>query len=277
MRSTSAVALACVLSSSATFAQAKEQDKPAKKEAAPAIEPRAVEVLKRMSTYLASLPKLSFHVDTSRELVTDDGMKVQFHASANIFLSRPDKLRADWLRGTSEASVFYDGKAFAVQRKGAEYYATAPAPPTVDQAIDVLRDKLQVDAPAADFLFSDPFAVLTKEVQAGAYLNTDNIDGTQCDHLIFRGTEVDWQVWIETGAKPVPRKLVITSKKLKGQPQLEASLSKWDVAPELAADLFKFTPPAGATQIDFMAAEEAAKGKTKTKTQAKTKGERKEQ
>jgi len=32
--------------------------------------------------------------------------------------------------------------------------------------------------------------------------------GVECEHLAFRGHVTDWQLWIETGAKPVPRKYV---------------------------------------------------------------------
>jgi hypothetical protein len=36
--------------------------------------------------------------------------------------------------------------------------------------------------------------------------------GVECDHLAFRNADTDWQIWIESGAKPIPRKYVITSK-----------------------------------------------------------------
>jgi hypothetical protein len=274
MRATATLAILAALSPAAA-AQTKPGAQPRKKPAGPTIDARAQDLLKQMSSYLAGMPKLSVHVETSRELVTEDGVKVQFHTSSDVFLQRPDKLRADFKRDSSEASLFYDGKSFSVQRKGAEYYATAPAPPTVDQAIDALREKLDVEAPTADLLFSDPYAVLTKNVQAGAYLGPDNIEGTGCHHLVFRSSEVDWQLWIEDGPKPVPRKLVITSKRIKGEPQLEATLSKWDMAPQLAADLFEFKPPPGATQIGFIPPPKP--GKAKNQTQAKTKTNKKKE
>jgi hypothetical protein len=56
---------------------------------------------------------------------------------------------------------------------------------------------------------------------------------------------VDWQIWVQDGDKPVPCKLVITSKKMKGEPQFEARFSKWDGAPNLTADTFVFKPPEG--------------------------------
>ena len=240
------LALSCIVY--AHTAEAKN-DAPAIK-----IEPRADELLRRMSSHVSGLPRLSFHIDASRELVTEDGLKIQFHTSGDVWLRRPDKLRADWMREAIESSLFYDGRVITVHRKGAAYFAQAPAPPSLDETIDATRESLGGDAPAADLLFSDPYAILTEDVQAGAYLGLDRVDGTPCHHLIFRSTDVDWQLWIEDGAQPLPRKLVITSKKMKGGPQYEARLSRWDPAPELAGDLFQFTPPEGAVEVSFMGA-----------------------
>jgi len=218
------------------------------------IEPRADELLRRMSSHLGGLPRVSFHIDTSRELVTADGLKIQFHTAGDVWLRRPDKLRVDWRRDATEASLFYDGRVITVHRKGASYFAQAPAPATLDETIDATRESLGGDAPAADLLFSGPYAILTQDVQAGAYLGLERVDDTLCHHLIFRSTDVDWQIWIEEGSRPLPRKLVITSKKMKGGPQYEARLSRWDPAPELADDLFRFTPPEGAVEVSFMGA-----------------------
>jgi len=53
------------------------------------------------------------------------------------------------------------------------------------------------------------------------------VDGVECEHLAFRGVDTDWQIWIETGARPVPRKYVITSKTLAGAPQYTLRIKDW--------------------------------------------------
>src|SRR5262245_24483615 len=106
MRTICALALVCTLFANA-HAQSNEKPKaeakPKGKESPVKIEPRAQEVLKQMSDYVAGLPKLSVHVDASRELVTDDGLKVQFHTATDIALQRPDKLSATIKLGDAEA------------------------------------------------------------------------------------------------------------------------------------------------------------------------------
>ena len=55
---------------------------------------------------------------------------------------------------------------------------------------------------------------------------------------------------METGDKPLPRKLVITSKKQPTQPQYSAELT-WDPKPKIDDSSFAFTPPPDATKIPF--------------------------
>ena len=74
---------------------------------------------------------------------------------------------------------------------------------------------------------------------------------TPCHHLLFRGEELDFQVWIERGSRPLPRKLVITSKWLTGAPQYQSAITEWNVNPDLDDARFSFVVPDDASQIDF--------------------------
>jgi hypothetical protein len=78
------------------------------------------------------------------------------------------------------------------------------------------------------------------------------VHGVKCHHLAFRGEEADWQIWIEAGDTPLPRKFVITSKWITAAPQFTTVMTKWDAASQLADDLFKFVPPKEAEKIDFL-------------------------
>jgi len=66
----------------------------------------------------------------------------------------------------------------------------------------------------------------------------------------FRNTDTDWQLWVEVGARPIPRKMVITSKTVNSAPQYTVRVESWTTDFEPAADAFAFTPPAGATRLD---------------------------
>ena len=67
-----------------------------------------------------------------------------------------------------------------------------------------------------------------------------------------------WQLWIERGKTPLPRKMVITTTQEASQPQYVALL-KWDLAPKLDDAVFKFVPPKDAKRIAFAPAPQGQK------------------
>ncbi len=72
------------------------------------------------------------------------------------------------------------------------------------------------------------------------------IEGVECEHLAFRNPDVDWQLWVEVGDRPVPRQYVITSKTLTGAPEYTLRIRNWNTGQAIAAKDFEFVPPAGA-------------------------------
>jgi hypothetical protein len=61
---------------------------------------------------------------------------------------------------------------------------------------------------------------------------------------------VDWQVWVERGARPLPLKVVITTTDDPAQPQYAATL-KWDLKASPAASAFTYVPAKGAHRIEL--------------------------
>jgi hypothetical protein len=59
---------------------------------------------------------------------------------------------------------------------------------------------------------------LIKGVQEARYVGMSQIADTKCHHLAFRQKLLDWQLWVEDGDKPLPRKLVITYKRQYAEP-----------------------------------------------------------
>ena len=93
---------------------------------------------------------------------------------------------------------------------------------------------------------------LMEGVESGTYVGLEPIGDRMCHHLAYRGDETDWQIWIEDGPRALPCRYVITSKTLKGSPEFAVAFKNWDVAPNLTAEQFQFTPPPGATEIEFL-------------------------
>ena len=89
---------------------------------------------------------------------------------------------------------------------------------------------------------------------------TFEVSGTTCEHYAFRQDDVDWQVWIQKGDYPLPRKLVITTTTEAGRPQHTATYT-WNLAPSFNEASFTFVPPAGARKIVLSAVGEPQGGK----------------
>jgi hypothetical protein len=93
--------------------------------------------------------------------------------------------------------------------------------------------------------------MLNEDVLEARYMGLGMIDGVECEHLAFRNLETDWQLWIETGTRPIPRKYVITSKAVAGGPQYTLRIKDWKTDAVADADTFVFKPPAGATKVNL--------------------------
>jgi hypothetical protein len=224
----------------------------------------AEKLLKAMSDYVASQKAISVTYDSDIEVITSNLQKIQFASSGQVQLSRPDKLRATRTGGYRDVEIVFDGKLVTVNNKDAKDYAQIEAEGTADQLIDLLREKHGFVAPGADLLLPNVFDVMMAEVVEGAVIGKGVIDGVECDHLAFRNTDTDWQIWIESGAKPIPRKYVITSKGIAEAPQYTLRIKEWKT--DVPADAFAFKPDSSAKKIalgDLSDIDEVPQGTTR--------------
>lgn len=217
-----------------------------------AIEPKADEILKKMCTYLGGLKQFTVQGEEIFDEVLDNGQKLQFSHQRKVAISRPGNVSSEFKGDMADRVVYFNGSAMTMYDKDKNVYGTLKFKGSIDGLIDMLHEKLGFTVPLSDLLGAAPYKVLTREVTSGSYLGIHNVGGVKCHHLVFTQRLVDWQIWIETGDKPLPRKLVITQKQLRGEPQFTAVLSKWDTAPKLTDAAFTFSPPKGARQIDFL-------------------------
>jgi len=210
----------------------------------------AGKILKSMSDYLAGQKTLSASFDSDIEVITPELQKIQFASSGEFKLSRPDKLRVKRTGGYADVDLVYDGKTISVSGNNIQSYVQAAMPGTVDQMVDGIQGRSGLGMPGMDLLVSNSFDELTANAINGVHVGHGVIDGVECEHLAFRTPDTDWQIWIEAGAKPVPRKYVITSKTVAGAPQYTLRTHDWK-ADTFADDTFTFKPPAGAAKVDL--------------------------
>jgi hypothetical protein len=210
----------------------------------------AKNMLQAMSNYMASQKAISFDYDSQLEIVTKQNQKLALASSGAITLNRPDKIRVTRHGGFANVEFVFDGNTVKMLGKDAKLYAQADSPGTVDQLVDVLRDKYKRPVPGADLLMSNVYDQLMPEVVDAKDLGSGVIGGVECDHLAFRTKDVDWQIWIAQGRRPYPCRYVITSPQVSGSPQYTIDLRSWKTGREVAADRFTLDIPAGARKLN---------------------------
>jgi hypothetical protein len=147
--------------------------------------------------------------------------------------------------------LWYDGKVLTIYSEKTTFYGQTPAPATIDETLQMLMDRFQTPFPVAGFLVKDPYARMMDGVKTALDAGTSTLDGVACKHLAFTEEDADWQLWIEEGAKPLPRRIAVTYKKVEGAPRVVTALSDWNLSPAIPAGEFTFVPPAGASKIDW--------------------------
>lgn len=210
-----------------------------------------MKLLKAMADYSAAQKSISANFDSDIEVVTPDLEKIQFTSSGKLQLSRPDKLRISRTGGYADVQLVYDGKTVSIYGNNAKAYVQADLSGTIDQLVDLIQLKSGAALPGADLFLSNSYDELMSNVILAKHIGQGVVDGVECEHLAFRGIDTDWQIWIESGARPVPRKYVITSKTLAGAPQYTLKIRDWKTDDIPDADTFAFKAPAGATKVDL--------------------------
>ncbi|MFZ0106734.1 MAG: DUF2092 domain-containing protein [Thiobacillus sp.] len=216
------------------------------------ISPDAQKLLKASTDFLTSQQRFSLDTSSTIEVVLTSGQKIQFDHTAKQSVQRPNKLRAERTGDLVDQVFYYDGKSLTLHNPSQKYYATVAAPGTLEAMLDYAREELDIVAPAGDLLYKDAFNILTQDVTSGFVVGKSVVEGVRCDHLAFRAAHVDWQIWIEEGKQPLPRKLVITTRDVVNAPQFTVVATNWNLKPRFTDATFSFTPPKGAQKVEFL-------------------------
>ena len=215
------------------------------------VDPASIQALKDMGTHLQTLKRFQVTTELTGERVLADGQKLQHAATATLDVERPNRVRAVMVSPRSERRIIYDGKTVTLYTPAQNYYSTVAFTGTLGELVDKLQERFDVEVPLSDmFVWGTPAAPLDK-IESAMNAGQDFIGNDLCDHYAFRQGKVDWQIWITAGGKPLPRKLVITSRADEARPQ-SASLLQWNLKPTFTDAVFKFTPPAGAKAIEIL-------------------------
>lgn len=217
---------------------------------AEAIDPDAVAALRRMSSFLTSLKTAEITSNGSLDVVTDAGQRIQLDGVTNYKLRKPGFV-IDFNSDLKKRRFVYDGKTFTEYSPSSGFYASTAAPPTNRETIAAMYDHYGINLPLADlFRWSDPNGTREESLRSAYQVGTATLDGVKTDHYAFREGSSDWELWVQQGDQPLPRKLVIVDTSKPARPTFIARLD-WRVNPPLTDKDFTFTPGANDKRIPF--------------------------
>lgn len=208
----------------------------------------AINALDRMGRYLNGVREMEVNATITMEHVLEDGQKIQNSATADLVAVRPNQLRLAVNGDRHQRLFLYDGKTFVLWAPTLRYYASAPAPESIILLADTLEERFNIELPLVDlFRWGTPQAPLS-DIRVARDLGPAAVGGVTCQHYAFRQDGLDWEVWIQKGEHPLPRRLVLNTLDDDARPQYTATYT-WNLAPSYNNDSFTFVAPSDARAI----------------------------
>jgi hypothetical protein len=216
------------------------------------IDPEAVEAVRKAATFLAKAQRVAFRIDTEWDAVQPDGQKIEFGATRQVWLRRPGHVRLEGeRRDGNRGGVLFDGATITAWDADENVYATAPKAGDVEAMTDYLVDELDYPLPLRYLVRRDLPERLTEGLRNAQFVGDAKLGDVLCDQIALRNDDVDFQLWIAQGPRPVFRRVVISYRLDDGWPQFRADLSDWNFEPDVGDARFEFVPPEGAEKISF--------------------------
>ena len=214
------------------------------------VDPKADAVLRRMGGFLAAAPFFTVTADVWQDSNLASGQRVQSNRSVELKVRRPDRFHSEVKSATRNRALYYDGTSLTLVNHTQRFFGTVAAPATLDAALDLANERFGIAPPLEDLLVADPYRNAIGKTISGIDLGVVSVLGVPCEHLAFSRGSIDWQIWIELGASPVPRRMVITYRDESGWPEYVANFSDWDFKTPIPDAEFVFHPEAAIKRID---------------------------
>mgnify|MGYP000662124414 CR=1 FL=1 len=251
LRAIPLVAVAVALLAGAALAA--DQTKPAVLPTgpAPALEPKAVDVLKAASARLAGAQTMSFNATAEYESPSRLGPPLVYTTLSEVTLQRPDKLRVITPGDGPASEFYYDGKTVMAYTPSADMVAIAEAPPTIDEMLHAAYHYAAIYFPFTDVIVADPWADLSQRLRLAFVVGRSVVlDDIKTDIVVIADDNAQAQIWV--GAEDhLPRMIRATFFNEPGNFRHTAVFSDWRINPKIPAGAFTSKKAAQAKHIPF--------------------------
>ena len=261
--------------------KASKSHKSLKKEAPPVVqmtlEPKAMDIIKAVSSRLTAARTMSFTAVVSYESASRLGIPLVYTTRSEVTLQRPDKLRVVTPGDGPASEFYYNGKTMTAFAPAENLVAVAEAPPTVDAALKAAYESAAIYFPFANLIAADPYTHITDGLVVAFYIGQSReVGGTTTDMVAYANNNVFLQAWIGAEDK-LPRRVRATYRSDLAHLRHQIEFSNWQLDLAVPEGAFASTRAASANPIAFdhpnpqfsPYAKPPAKGKS-SKTKGKT-------
>ena len=231
--------------------KAASPSKSAPTAAPPALEPKALDILKGMSDRLAAAHTMAFTALETYESPSRQGHPLVFVNKSEVTLQRPDKLRVITPGDGPASEFYYNGKTMTAFAPAEKLIAVTDAPPTIDAAMEAAYRLSGTYFPFDDLIVADPYKDMAEGLKLAYYIGQSHVIGdTTTDMVAYIDNGVFIEVWIGVEDK-LPR--VIHAVYLDDPAELRHNLllSNWKLDLVVPADAFAPANAADAKHIPF--------------------------
>ena len=208
-------------------------------------------LLEAMSDEIAGLNSFVVKGEAYTDARLEAGQIIEHASVVTLRVRRPDAMRLT-LSSIDEVKELYFGNNILVLYSQTEnFYAQTKVEGDIETAANYAVNEIGIDAPMLDMLSNNIASQFRRDAEKLQLIGQDIIRGELHNHIAFRLPEIDVQIWIAANNKPLPRKMVITAKWEGGSPRTVVFF-EWDTNPGFKNDAVRFTPPADASEIEFL-------------------------
>ena len=217
----------------------------------PAMEQGALDIVKAMSTKLASAKTLQFQVRVQSEAPSIDNIAVIYTSNSEFTLQRPNKLTAVRTGQGNPSELIYDGQSVAVITPDSNLVAFSKAPGNIDAMAQFIFEKAGMYFPGGMILLSDPYANITSDLRAAFIVEKLKlVGGVETDVVVLAGSGVEGQFWIGSQDK-LPYMMTMIYTKEPNRPRVTLEFRDWKINHAVDAKRFSLDNVKDAIKVDF--------------------------
>lgn len=217
------------------------------------IDTAAVSILDHMSAMIGDLTSCSVHVNSNYDVPSQHLGLIKHSDQEDVFMHGPDKLLIKSGGDKGAREFYYNGKMLSYYSADNNHFAQVKTPATIMAMIDSVHKIYGIQFPVSDFFYPSFVDDIIAESKSLVYLGITTVDGKECFHIAGKADDKTYQFWISNDIYYLPVKVVIVYTNKEMNPQFEATLSNWQINPNLPDALFEFTAPPRSKKIKMAA------------------------